>query len=106
MLDFYSKHDRIVEARKLFDEMPEVDGISYNVLITCCAWNGRVEESLELFRELQFTRFDRRQFPFATLLSIAANSLNLEMGRQIHSQAIVTEAISEILEKKLRSTCL
>ncbi|KAG2389973.1 putative pentatricopeptide repeat-containing protein [Vigna angularis] len=97
LLDFYSKHDRVAEVRKLFYEMPEVDGISYNVIITCCAWNERVEESLELFRELQFTRFDRRQFPFATFLSIAANALNLEMGRQIHSQAIVTDAISEIL---------
>ncbi|KAK8473233.1 hypothetical protein PHAVU_001G085300 [Phaseolus vulgaris] len=97
LLDFYSKHDRVVEVRKLFYEMPEVDGISYNVIITCCAWNERVEESLELFRDLQFTRFDRRQFPFATLLSITANALNLEVGRQIHSQAIVTDAISEIL---------
>lgn len=97
LLDFYSKHDCVVEAKKLFDEMPELDGISYNVLITCYAWNGRVEESLELFRELQFTRFDRRQFPYATLLSIAANAFNLDMGRQIHSQAIVTASISEIL---------
>ncbi|MCH85019.1 pentatricopeptide repeat-containing protein, partial [Trifolium medium] len=97
LLDFYSKHDRVEEARKLFYEMPEVDGISYNVLVTCYAWNGRVKESLELFRELQFTGFDRRQFPFATLLSIAAISLNLDMGRQIHSQTIVTDAISEIL---------
>ncbi|XP_027351757.1 putative pentatricopeptide repeat-containing protein At2g01510 [Abrus precatorius] len=97
LLDFYSKHDRVAEARKFFYEMPEVDGISYNVLITCHAWNGKVDESLVLFRELQFTRFDRRQFPFATLLSIAANSLNLEMGRQIHCQTIVTAAISEIL---------
>ncbi|KAL2320379.1 hypothetical protein Fmac_029348 [Flemingia macrophylla] len=97
LLDFYSKHDRVVEARRLFDEMPEVDGISYNVLVTCYAWNGRVEESLELFRELQCTRFDRRQFPFATLLSIAANALSLEMGRQIHSQAIVTNGISDSL---------
>ncbi|XP_061358566.1 putative pentatricopeptide repeat-containing protein At2g01510 [Gastrolobium bilobum] len=97
LLDFYSKHDHVVEARKLFVEMPELDGISYNVLITCYAWNGRIKESLELFMELQFTRFDRRQFPFATLLSIAATALNLEMGRQIHSQAIVTGAISEIL---------
>ncbi|GAU24689.1 hypothetical protein TSUD_322980 [Trifolium subterraneum] len=97
LLDFYSKHDRLVEARKLFYEMPEVDGISYNVLVTCYAWNGRMKESLELFRELQFTGFDRRQFPFATLLSIAAISFNLDMGRQIHSQAIVTDAISEIL---------
>lgn len=97
LLDFYSKHDHVAEARKLFIEMPELDGISYNVLITCLAWNGRLSESLDLFRELQFTRFDRRQFPFATLLSIAANALNLEMGRQIHSQVIVTAAISEIL---------
>ncbi|XP_052736470.1 putative pentatricopeptide repeat-containing protein At2g01510 isoform X1 [Vigna angularis] len=66
LLDFYSKHDRVAEVRKLFYEMPEVDGISYNVIITCCAWNERVEESLELFRELQFTRFDRRQFPNAS----------------------------------------
>nr|KYP63551.1 Putative pentatricopeptide repeat-containing protein At2g01510 family [Cajanus cajan] len=97
LLDFYSKHDRVVEASKLFDEMPEVDGISYNVLVTCYAWNGRMEESLELFRELQYTRFDRRQFPFATLLSIAANALSLEMGRQIHSQTLVTNAISDSL---------
>ncbi|XP_057437591.1 putative pentatricopeptide repeat-containing protein At2g01510 [Lotus japonicus] len=97
LLEFYSKHDRVAEARKLFYEMPELDGISYNVLITCSAWSGRIEESLELFRELQFTRFDRRQFPFATLLSIAANAFNLEMGRQIHSQTVVTAAISEIL---------
>nr|KYP42049.1 Putative pentatricopeptide repeat-containing protein At2g01510 family [Cajanus cajan] len=97
LLDFYSKHDRVVEASKLFDEMPEVDGISYNVLVTCYAWNGRVEESLELFRELQYTRFDRRQFPFPTLLSIAANALSLEIGRQIHSQTLVTNAISDSL---------
>ncbi|KAK7290895.1 hypothetical protein RIF29_05664 [Crotalaria pallida] len=97
LLDFYSKHDCVAEVRKLFCEMPELDCISYNVLITCYAWNGRLEESLDLFRELQLTRFDRRKFPFATLLSIAANALNLEMGRQIHSQAIVTAADSEIL---------
>ncbi|KAL1314534.1 hypothetical protein AAHE18_16G195100 [Arachis hypogaea] len=65
--------------------MPELDGISYNVLITCYVWNGRFKESIELFRELHLTRFNRRQFPYATLLSMAANALNLEMdlGKQI-----------------------
>lgn len=96
LLDFYSKHGCVAEVRKLFDEMPELDGISYNVLITCYAWNGQLKESLDLFQELQFTKFDRKQFPFSTMLSIAANTLNVEMGRQIHSQAIVTAADSEI----------
>lgn len=97
LLDFYSKHGRVLEARKLFDEMPELDGVSYNVIITCYAWDGQPKESLGLFRKLQFTRFDRRQFPFATLLSIAANTLDLEMGRQIHSQTVVLTADSEVL---------
>ncbi|XP_050270648.1 putative pentatricopeptide repeat-containing protein At2g01510 [Quercus robur] len=97
LLDFYSKHSRVLEARKFFDEMPELDGVSYNVIISGYAWDGQIKESLDLFRELQYTRFDRRQFPLATLLSIAANTLDLEMGRQIHSQAIVSTADSEVL---------
>lgn len=96
LLDFYSKCDCVVEARKLFDEMPEVDCVSYNVIITCYAWNGEHKESLKLFRELQLIRFDRRQFPYATLLSIAANMVELEIGRQVHTQAIVTTANSEV----------
>lgn len=96
LLDFYSKHDCLAEVKKLFYEMPELDGISYNVLITCYAWNGLLRESLDLFQELQFTKFDRRQFPFSTILSIAANTQNLEMGRLIHLQATVTGASTEI----------
>ncbi|XVF13835.1 hypothetical protein REPUB_Repub09cG0002600 [Reevesia pubescens] len=97
LLDFYSKHDCLIEARNFFDEMPDLDGISYNVIITCFAWFGQHEEAIRLFRELQFTRFNQRQFPFATMLSIAANALDLQMGQQIHSLAIVTTADSELL---------
>ncbi|KAL3722922.1 hypothetical protein ACJRO7_035161 [Eucalyptus globulus] len=97
LLDSYSKHDHVDEARKLFDEMPEVDCVSYNVIITGYAWHGQVEACLGIFHELQSTRFDRRQFPFSTLLSVAANMANFEMGRQIHCQTIVTKADSEIL---------
>ncbi|XP_052489606.1 putative pentatricopeptide repeat-containing protein At2g01510 isoform X1 [Gossypium raimondii] len=97
LLDFYSKYDCLVEAGKLFDEMPDLDGISYNVIITCYAWSGQHEEAISLFRELQFTGFKRRQFPFATMLSIAANVLDLQMGQQIHTLAIVTTADSELV---------
>ncbi|KAM5579137.1 putative pentatricopeptide repeat-containing protein [Rosa sericea] len=95
LLDFYSKHDYVVEARKLFDEMPELDCISYNIIISSYVWDGLFKEALDLFRELQLTKYDRKQFPFATMLSIAANTLNINVGRQIHSQAIVATADSE-----------
>ncbi|PRQ51026.1 putative tetratricopeptide-like helical domain, DYW domain-containing protein [Rosa chinensis] len=95
LLDFYSKHDYVVEARKLFDEMPELDCISYNIIISSYVWDGQFKEALDIFRELQLTKYDRKQFPFATMLSIAANTLNINVGRQIHSQAIVATADSE-----------
>ncbi|KAF2301809.1 hypothetical protein GH714_029487 [Hevea brasiliensis] len=41
LLDFYSKHDCVNEARKLFYKMPELDGVSYNVMITAYAWIGQ-----------------------------------------------------------------
>ncbi|KAF2301794.1 hypothetical protein GH714_029387 [Hevea brasiliensis] len=97
LLDFYSKHDCINEARKLFYKMPELDGVSYNVMITAYAWIGQVTESIDLFRELQFTKFNRTNFPFATMLSIAANTLDLQMCKQLHSQTIVTAADSVVL---------
>ncbi|XP_058093755.1 putative pentatricopeptide repeat-containing protein At2g01510 [Magnolia sinica] len=97
LLDFYSKCDCVGDARRLFDEMPEVDGVSYNVIITSYAWNGQNKESLDLFRALQFSGFDRKQYPFASILSVAAVQSDFEIGRQIHAQAILTSAESDIL---------
>ncbi|KNA23890.1 hypothetical protein SOVF_020950 isoform B [Spinacia oleracea] len=96
LLDFYSKHGRVEEAEKLFHEMTEVDGVSCNIIISGHAKEGNYEKSLTLFQELQGTNFNRKNFPFSTMLSIAAYMLNLKMGKQIHSQCIVTSASSEL----------
>ncbi|WCJ40231.1 Pentatricopeptide repeat (PPR) superfamily protein [Euphorbia peplus] len=92
LLNFYTKLDCVNEAWEFFCRMPEKDGVSYNVMITAYSWIGEFRESIRIFRELQFTNFDRRNYPFATLFSIAANKLDLRMGKQLHSQAIVTTA--------------
>ncbi|KAL6011753.1 hypothetical protein ACLOJK_002218 [Asimina triloba] len=97
LLDFYSKCNCVGDARRLFEEMPEKDCVSYNVIITSYAWNGQNQESLDLFWALQFTRFDRKQYPFAIILSIATARSDFELGRQIHAQAILTSAVSDIL---------
>ncbi|EFH62199.1 pentatricopeptide repeat-containing protein [Arabidopsis lyrata subsp. lyrata] len=94
ILHFYSKHDRVLETRNLFNEMPELDFVSYNVVISSYSQAEQYEESLNLFREMQCMGFDRRNFPFATMLSIAANLSSLQVGRQVHCQAIVATADS------------
>ncbi|XP_068635896.1 putative pentatricopeptide repeat-containing protein At2g01510 [Aristolochia californica] len=97
LLDFYSKCDRVTDMEILFYDMPEYDGVSYNVMITGYAWNGLIKESLDLFKELQLRGFDRKQFPFAVILSIVAALQNLKIGHQMHAQAVVTGAESDIL---------
>ncbi|KAK1295075.1 putative pentatricopeptide repeat-containing protein [Acorus calamus] len=88
--------DRLDEAETLFQEAPERDCVSYNVMITGYARVGRFVESLRLFRELQFKGFDRSQFPLASVLSVAASRADLGMGRRVHAQAVVTGAPSQI----------
>ncbi|KMT06853.1 hypothetical protein BVRB_6g151940 [Beta vulgaris subsp. vulgaris] len=96
LLEFYSKHNHVEEAEKLFYEMIEIDGVSYNIIISGHAWEGNYKKSIALFQELQGTKFDRKNYPFSTMLSIAAYAPDLEMGRQIHCQCIVTTASSEL----------
>ncbi|GFQ03331.1 putative pentatricopeptide repeat-containing protein at2g01510 [Phtheirospermum japonicum] len=96
LLDFYSKHDYVENMSKFFDEMPELDGVSYNIIITSYAWNGKLDECLSLFKELRLTNFSRRNYPFATMLSLAAIAQGIEMGKQIHAQTTLTNADLEI----------
>ncbi|XP_020587128.1 putative pentatricopeptide repeat-containing protein At2g01510 [Phalaenopsis equestris] len=95
LLDFYSKSYQIDEARYLFDEMSDRDNISYNVMISCYAWSGLVEELSQLFQELQQTDLDRKLFPFPSLLSVAGSLPDLETGRRIHAQIILAGAESD-----------
>ncbi|WOL14316.1 hypothetical protein Cni_G23096 [Canna indica] len=97
LLDFYSKCDCLTEARTLFDGMAERDNVSYNVMISGYAWTGQIEEFTKLLKDMQFNGFDRRLFPFPSLLSVAGALPDLEMGRQIHAQVILTGSTSDNL---------
>jgi hypothetical protein len=57
LLYFDSKCDCLGKKEKLFDEMPERDNVSYNVVIASYAWSRCASIMLRLFREVQV--FDR-----------------------------------------------
>ncbi|ONK58617.1 uncharacterized protein A4U43_C09F14900 [Asparagus officinalis] len=102
LLDFYSKCDLINEARTIFDRMEERDNVSYNVMISGYCWSEQREEIVKLFKEMAMTGFERKHFPFPSLLSFAASVQDLEMGKQIHAQVIVTGAVlDEIVANSL-----
>lgn len=97
LLDFYSKCDCLDDMRRLFDEMPERDNVSYNVIIAAYAWNQCAATVLRLFREMQKLGFDRQVLPYATMLSVAGSLPDVHIGKQIHAQLVLLGLASEDL---------
>jgi pentatricopeptide repeat protein len=95
LLDFYSKCNRLDDLKQLFDEMPERDNVSYNVMIAAYAWNRHASMVLKLFREMQILGFNRRALPYASLLSVAGSLPHIEIGKQIHAQLVLLGLESE-----------
>ncbi|PKA48744.1 Pentatricopeptide repeat-containing protein [Apostasia shenzhenica] len=52
LINFYCKCGSIVDARNVFDEMPERDVFSWTVLVSGYALKGRVAEALDLFQSM------------------------------------------------------
>ncbi|XP_042510117.1 pentatricopeptide repeat-containing protein At2g03880, mitochondrial [Macadamia integrifolia] len=64
-LDGLSKSGRVVEARHLFDEMPERDEFTWNTMIAAYARSGRLTEARQLFDETPY----RSSIAWSSLIS-------------------------------------
>ncbi|XP_043717870.1 pentatricopeptide repeat-containing protein At3g24000, mitochondrial-like [Telopea speciosissima] len=45
----YYKRDEVNDARKLFDELPERDSITWNIMISCCVKSRAIDDARMLF---------------------------------------------------------
>ncbi|XP_031474533.2 pentatricopeptide repeat-containing protein At3g26782, mitochondrial-like [Nymphaea colorata] len=110
LLHMYARCGLMDHARRLFDEMPIRDLVSWNSMISGCAQNGRAEESLMLFRELQLSEnlVTVDAFTIVAVLSASAHLGSLGYGRCIHGflmrnrielNAIVGTALIDLYSK-------
>ncbi|XP_010260583.1 PREDICTED: pentatricopeptide repeat-containing protein At3g26782, mitochondrial isoform X2 [Nelumbo nucifera] len=60
LIDMYSKCGELVSARKLFDEIPHRNVVSWTSMITGCVQNGNAHEALFLFKEFLMEESDGR----------------------------------------------
>nr|XP_043630350.1 pentatricopeptide repeat-containing protein At1g31430 [Erigeron canadensis] len=85
VIDMYGELGRIEYAKKVFDEMPERDLVSWNVLISGCVKCKKFEEAVEVFlrmREDGKVRADEASV--VSTLSACVALRNLELGKEIH----------------------
>lgn len=84
MVDLYAKCGKIRDARKVFDEMPERNVVSWSGMIFGYAQLGENEEALRLFTRALVQEVDVNDFTFSSVIHVCGNLTLLELGKQIH----------------------
>ncbi|KAJ0267245.1 putative pentatricopeptide repeat-containing protein [Hirschfeldia incana] len=88
LVDMYGKCGEVVCARKVFDEMPQRNVVTWSAMIYGYSQMGENEEALLMFKEALFDNLEVNDHSFSSVISVCANSTLLELGRQVQGLCI------------------
>eukprot|EP01018_Ginkgo_biloba_P037964 Gb_20910 [translate_table: standard] len=95
-IDFYAKCGSVIDARQLFDRMPDRNVALWTAMIGGYVQSGHGAKALELFYEMQSAGIKPNQFTYGTVLRACASLQALEHGQELHAHIIKTEFVSDI----------
>ncbi|MBA0555316.1 hypothetical protein Golob_025505, partial [Gossypium lobatum] len=81
--------EKINQTRKLVDESPEPDLVSWSALISGYAQNGFARDAIWAFHEMHLLGLKCNEFTFPSVLKACAFTKDLELGRQVHGIVVV-----------------
>nr|GMC98531.1 pentatricopeptide repeat-containing protein At3g26540 [Ipomoea batatas] len=84
-IEAYGKCACLRDAQDLFDELPQRDGGSWNVMITAYSQNGYAESVLGMFLCMRKSGVSANEITFASVLVSYASLLNVWILRQVHA---------------------
>lgn len=87
VLLMHVKCGMMIDARKMFDEMPERDFVSWTTMIAGLVDSGDYVEALQLFLAMWEEYSDGESRLFATVIRASAGLGLVSVGRQLHSCA-------------------
>ncbi|XP_077236631.1 pentatricopeptide repeat (PPR) superfamily protein [Tasmannia lanceolata] len=88
LVDMYAKCNSLGNSRRLFNEMPERNWVSWSAIIAGFVQNDRLIDGLELFKEMQQAGVGVSQSAYASVFRSCAGLSSLKLGRQIHGHAV------------------
>ncbi|KAI3461997.1 hypothetical protein Pfo_018660 [Paulownia fortunei] len=89
MLNVYGKLGFLDEGRKVFDEMPERNSITWSTMISGYASQRLANEAFGVFREMvSGGEEDANEFVFTSVLSAFTSPEFVDKGKQVHCLAI------------------
>lgn len=96
LVNVYAKCGNLVYARKVLDEMPEREVVSWTTLIQGFVSKGFGRDGVNLFYEMKKDGIKPNEFTLATCLKACSVCLDLEFGKQLHAEAIKVGFFSDL----------
>ncbi|KAK1422690.1 hypothetical protein QVD17_17976 [Tagetes erecta] len=96
LINLYSKCQVFGCARKVFDESPEPDLVSWSALISGYVLNGFNEEAILGFKEMHKLGIRCNEFTFPSVLKACSMKKDIVVGKQIHGVVVVTGFESDV----------
>lgn len=88
LVGLYSKLERLVDARKVFDEMPEKNVVSWAAVMNGYVSVGRFKEAIDLFRESLEAGLKPDSYTLVRALSACSQLGDLVVGEWIHRYVV------------------
>lgn len=97
ILNFYCKVGSIECAEMVFDRMIEKDVVTWNLLISGYVQQGLVEEAIHTCQLMRLEKLKFDCVTLSTLMSAAARTQNLKLGREVQCYCIRHSFESDIV---------
>eukprot|EP01018_Ginkgo_biloba_P026983 Gb_37624 [translate_table: standard] len=90
LVNMYAKSGCVLDARKVFDRMPERSLVTWTGMIAGYAQNGYSKEAICVFCQMQRAGRESNHFTFSSVLQACASLADVENGKQVHAQVVKT----------------
>ncbi|KAJ7541386.1 hypothetical protein O6H91_10G057200 [Diphasiastrum complanatum] len=97
LVDMYAKCGSLLDARKVFDLMPEHNVFSWTAIISAYVDHGQGEEAIELFQQMQQTGITPDKVACVVVLKACAKVPALKQGKQLHSHILKSGFESDVI---------
>ncbi|XP_027338385.1 pentatricopeptide repeat-containing protein At1g03540 [Abrus precatorius] len=90
LIDMYGRNRVVDDAKKVFDELPELDAVCWTTVISTLTRNDRFKEAVGLFYSMHSGGFGLVPdgFTFGTLLAACGNLGWLRLGKEVHGKVV------------------
>ncbi|KAI5070846.1 hypothetical protein GOP47_0015189 [Adiantum capillus-veneris] len=88
LVDMYAKCGALKKAQDLLYELPTLDSLSWNTLISGCIQYGQDEDAFTYFEQMQLQGYNPDGVTFACVLKACGSRGAAFKGQEIHNQAI------------------